>query len=110
MPNGPHNFVMQIQPEWELYFDYAVYTCVHVSSLRPGCTLNALQFWRCRFVLDFESREYGITVRAYFISAAWLHIECIAVLATQQIRPRLRVPQVKNYRACIFHLRGLAAH
>ncbi|KAJ6461604.1 hypothetical protein C8R47DRAFT_1080572 [Mycena vitilis] len=26
MPNGPHNFVMQIQPEWELYFDYAVYT------------------------------------------------------------------------------------
>ncbi|KAF7333757.1 hypothetical protein MVEN_02332400 [Mycena venus] len=26
MPNGPHNFVIQVQPEWELYFDYAVYT------------------------------------------------------------------------------------
>ncbi|KAJ7020717.1 hypothetical protein C8F04DRAFT_1241780 [Mycena alexandri] len=26
MDNGLHNFVMQIQPEWELYFDYAVYT------------------------------------------------------------------------------------
>ncbi|KAJ7750754.1 hypothetical protein B0H14DRAFT_3896887 [Mycena olivaceomarginata] len=26
MPNGPHNFLMQILPEWELYFDYAVYT------------------------------------------------------------------------------------
>ncbi|KAJ6589709.1 hypothetical protein B0H19DRAFT_1249233 [Mycena capillaripes] len=26
MPNAPHNFVMQIQPEWELYFDYVIYT------------------------------------------------------------------------------------
>ncbi|KAJ7120055.1 hypothetical protein C8R44DRAFT_787577 [Mycena epipterygia] len=26
LSNQPHNLVIQIQPEWELYFDYAVYT------------------------------------------------------------------------------------
>ncbi|KAJ7772365.1 hypothetical protein B0H16DRAFT_1513232 [Mycena metata] len=36
LPDAPHTLLMQINPEWELYFDYAIYT----SDMDPPSSLS----------------------------------------------------------------------
>ncbi|KAJ7481387.1 hypothetical protein B0H11DRAFT_2023670 [Mycena galericulata] len=59
LANAPHSLVIQIGPEWELYFDYVVYTSGAGESPVPSCVQYRI-LTQDRFDSNFTEKKFPV--------------------------------------------------